>query len=370
MRSCVAGLLLLPATLLAAVLPEERAELMYHSYQGGGMDITGPAVLVRQNFADKVSLSAHYLVDEVSGASIDVVTTASPYTEKRTEKSLTLDYLVDKTIYSVGFGASDESDYNARNFSIRASQEFFGDMTTVSIGYIRNDDTVSSVVDPDFSEDIRRQHYQIGISQVLTRDLLVSLDHELITDQGFLNNPYRVVRYRTATGQGFQSEVYPNTRTSEATALRASYYLPWRAGLHAEYRRYQDSWGVRGGNWLLELVQPVMGNLTLELRARSYRQQAADFYSDLFPFQDAQNFLARDKELSSFSSTSAGLTLAYDYRIERSRHVDRVGVRLIYDRYDYRYRDFRDIRGDAEPGTEPRYQFSANVTQLVLELRF
>ena len=69
----------------AVTLPEDSAEVMYHLYKGGGVTASGPALLVRKSLADRVSLSAQYYVDAVSNASIDVVTTASPFKEKRTE---------------------------------------------------------------------------------------------------------------------------------------------------------------------------------------------------------------------------------------------------------------------------------------------
>jgi len=61
----------------AADLPEDRADLMFHSYTGGGVVANGPAVLVRKSLDSALSLSASYYVDMVSNASIDVVTTAS-----------------------------------------------------------------------------------------------------------------------------------------------------------------------------------------------------------------------------------------------------------------------------------------------------
>ena len=44
----------------ATVLPEERADLMYHRYDGGDVTVDGPSVLVRKNIGDKVSVSANY----------------------------------------------------------------------------------------------------------------------------------------------------------------------------------------------------------------------------------------------------------------------------------------------------------------------
>ena len=74
--------------LQGAVLPEDRADLLFHSYDGGGVSISGPSMLVRKSFASNFSASANYYVDKVSSASIDVVTTASPYTEERTQYSV------------------------------------------------------------------------------------------------------------------------------------------------------------------------------------------------------------------------------------------------------------------------------------------
>ncbi len=46
--------------------------------------------------------------------------------------------------------------------------------------------------------------------------------------EGFLNNPYRSVRFIDATaglGYSFQPEIYPETKTSTAAALSGNYYL-------------------------------------------------------------------------------------------------------------------------------------------------
>ena len=72
----------------AGVLPEDRADVLLHSYDGGGVTIQGPSLLVRKQFAQKFSVSANHYVDKVSSASIDVVTTASPYEEERTQHSV------------------------------------------------------------------------------------------------------------------------------------------------------------------------------------------------------------------------------------------------------------------------------------------
>ena len=78
----------------AAVLPDDKAEAMFHVYDGGGVKADGPAFLVRKKLGERVSLSAGYYIDAVSNASIDVVTTASPFKEKRTAWDFGADWLV------------------------------------------------------------------------------------------------------------------------------------------------------------------------------------------------------------------------------------------------------------------------------------
>jgi hypothetical protein len=216
----------------SAVLPEDRADAMYHSYEGGGMKIDGPSILVRKSFLDKFSASFNYYVDNVSSASIDVLANASPYLEERTEYSIGLDYLVHKTTISTSYTNSTENDYEANTAYLGISQDFFGDLSTLAIGYSKGWDTVGMSTDPTFQRPAERQNYRVTWTQVLTKNWLLSLATETVTDQGFLNNPYRVVRYvdpTSALGYSTRQEVYPETRTSSAVALSSMYYLPYRA---------------------------------------------------------------------------------------------------------------------------------------------
>ena len=136
--------------------------MLLHSYDGGGVTIQGPSVLVRKQFAQKFSVSANHYVDKVNSASIDVVTTASPYTEERTQHSVGLDYLHDRWMMNIGFTNSEENDYAAETFNFGISQDIFGDLTTVSLGYSLGNDTVGRRGDANFSDEVQRQQYRLG----------------------------------------------------------------------------------------------------------------------------------------------------------------------------------------------------------------
>jgi hypothetical protein len=364
----LAGLALLAhGVAQSAVLPDDRADVLYHRYDGGGVTIDGPSVLLRKKFAEKYSVSANYYMDMVSSASIDVMTTASPYTEERTQGSLALDMLQGKTQYSVSYTLSDESDYTANTASFDVSQDIFGDLTTVSFGFSQGWDEVRKRDDNTFNETVDRRNYRFSLQQIVTPRLMAGLNYEVITDEGFLNNPYRSVRYlddSSARGYSFQPELYPQTRTSNAVSITAQYYLPYRASVSAEYRYFTDTWGIDANTASLGYTQPWGKRWILEAGYRWYDQSAADFYSDLFPRADAQNFLARDKELSTFTSHMLSVGATYELPSIGWDRIRRSTVNLFYDHIIFDYADFRDITKGGAPGSEPLYGFSADVFRL------
>jgi hypothetical protein len=360
-------------TARAGVLPEDRADVLMHRYDGGGITIQGPSVLVRKKLGDAVSLSGNYYIDSVTSASIDVVTQASPYKEKRTQYSLSADVLHGKTTYSGGYITSKENDYAAKTAYLSVSQDMFGDLTTISFGFTRGWDKVGQRGNAAFSQPLERRNWSVGLSQVLTRNWLAGLNLETSDSEGFLNNPYRQVRYRDALssrGYSRQSERYPRTRIGNAVSLQSKYYLPWRAAVDGNYRFYSDTWGIRGHTARLGYTQPWR-SFTFEGHGRFYKQNSADFYSDMFPFLNAQNFLARDRELATFKSTSFGLTGTWQFNIARMGWMEKATLNASFDKFKFNYDDFRDLRVNAvTAGTEPLYVLDANVMQLFISVWF
>ena len=365
--------LLLAGAAGAGVLPEDRADFLYHGYDGDGLEVGGPSVLIRKGFANKVSVWANHYVDQITSASVDVVANASQYNEKREERSVGLDFLHGKTNIGIGWTNSEETDYSATNYRIAISQDFFGDLTNVAIAYSRGTDEVRRTNDDNFAEETERQGFRVDISQILTKNLLVSVNYEGVTDEGFLNNPYRQVRYldpSEARGFGWQPEIYPRTKTSSAAAIRGMYYLPYRAALKGEYRYYSDSWGVEASNYELGYTHPLSKGFTVEARYRFYSQTAADFYSDIFPRENFQNFMARDKELSTFQTQTFGLGVSYEFPLDWMPFLTKAETSLFVDYIDLAYDDFRNVNeaNGAAPGEEPLFGFGATVVRAYISL--
>ena len=341
-----------------ALLPEERADVQYHAYDGGGVEVNGPAVLFRKGVRNDFSLAASYLRDEISGASPDVLATASPYSEERDEYGFGLDYLYGNSIMSLNYLASSESDYDAQLFSLGVSQEVFGGMTTFKMGFGRGDDTVSSNDDVSFEESIDRFNYTLGISQVLSRSLLMNVGYEAITDEGYLGSPYRDVR---VLGLFAGEEIYPQTRTSNAVSLRALKSWTPSASTLFGYHYFWDSWDIQAHSWEAGYTNQLQNGWLVDLYYRFYTQERASFYSD--DFQAELNFMARDKELSTFASNTLGAKFTYPV-FRRSKGVTRGTLNLSYEIIDYNYDDYTD----ASSGSNNPYSFSADSLHLYFSI--
>jgi hypothetical protein len=385
------ALAVLTAPALGGVLPEDRADVMYHSYSGGDITVTGPEVLVRKKIGDSLSLSAGYYEDMISSASIDVKLSASPYHEVRKQENYGVDYLHGKTTYSAGYIHSREPDYIADTTYYSVSQDMFGDLTTVTMGYRRGWDQVyrdecnpalpahpigtecpQIINDPTFHERADHRGYSLSLSQILTRNLIVNLNYELLTDQGYLANPYRQIRYLSAGGLGFTlaPQIYPNTRTSNAASVQLKYYLPWRASLTAQYRFFHDTWGIVGNTTEIDYTLPVWKHWIFDGSLRYYQQTHANFYSDLFPRADYQNYEARDRELAAFHSYMVGAGASYEFQIPGASWINRSSANINVEHLLVDYSDFRDALLAAQygAGNEPLYRLNANIFQVFVSV--
>ena len=374
-RAGIVASILLLATygpVIADVLPDDRADILYHLYDGGGVTIDGPSILVRKKVGKSISFVANYYVDMISSASIDVVTTASPYTEERQQKSIGMDYLRGNTTMSISVTNSEESDFTSDSYSFSVSQGMFGDLTTLTLAYSLGKDEVRRSDDDTFVREADRQFYSVGLTQIMTRNLIMGMNVETITDEGFLNNPYRTVRYVDSSnpiGYSYEAELNPNTRTSTAIGIKARYYLPYRAAIQGEYRFFTDTWGILSHTGAISYTHP-WGAWTFTGKYRHYTQGQADFYSDLFPRSEATNFRGRDKELSKFVSQNFRLQASYAFLQDGWGFVDKGTVNLIYDQLLIDYDNFRDLTTGALVGEEPAYRLDAGVYQLFISFWF
>ena len=339
----------------AATLPDDRADVMFHAYEGGGLRASGPAILVRKKLADTVSLSGSYYVDMVSNASIDVVTTASPYKETRNEYNLGVDYVVRDATVSVTTSHSKEPDYIAASTSIDVAQEVFGGMTTLTLGYTRGSDQVGRK-DIGFFDTATHWRYRLGMTQILSPTWLASANMEAVSDDGFLGSPYRVARIFGST----VPESNPRTRTSRAVKFRVIGEVAAGNAVRSEYRYFWDTWGVKAHTAEFGYARNFSDLWLVDWYGRFYTQQRALFYSDNATAETT--YLSRNRQLSTFKTTGLGAKVSYTAkRVPGSYEIKLNGA---YELVRFKFADFTDIRSGKA------YEFDARVLQLFMSVIF
>src|SRR5258707_11269406 len=180
-RPVATAALLIVGVAGAAVLPDDRADVFFSDYKGGGMDIKGESVLVRKKFSEQFAVEANYFVDKVSGASVDVLSQASVIKDERKQKSISLDYIRNKTQYNFSYTNSTEHAYISNTTHFSLSQDMFGDLTTITLGFANTHNKVGENNGKSFAPVIawlghaESRSYEGGLSQVVTKNLIAGM---------------------------------------------------------------------------------------------------------------------------------------------------------------------------------------------------
>ena len=343
----------------AAALPEDKAEAIFHVYDGGGVKATGPALLVRKSLLDRVSLTAQYYVDAVSNASIDVVTTASPFKENRTAWDFTAETVVRDTTLTLGLSRSTEPDYVAEGLSLDAAHEVFGGQTTVSLGFTRARDQVGQKGVVGWIDTATHWQYRAGLTQILTPRWLMSANFEAISDSGYLGSPYRAARVFGAA----VPERNPRTRTGRAAKLRSIHdtgALISRSSFRAEYRYYWDTWAIKAHTVELGYSRYFGDAWLADASLRYNTQKRALFYSDNAATETV--YVSRNRQLGTYNTLGLGGKLSYSMGKLQGKYD--VKLNGAYERVRFKYSDFTDVR------TGKAYSFDADVLQLFVSATF
>jgi hypothetical protein len=312
-----------------------------------------------------------------------VLSQASQIKDERKQKTGTVEYVHDKTTYTASFINSVERDYKSNTSSFSLKQDMFGDLTTLSLAFANTTDTVgenngtANVPIIAWLGHAGSKSYDIDLSQILTKNFIAGVNFNVITDQGLLANPYRSVRFIDAgnpKGYSLGSQVYPDTRTSTAVQIEGKYYLPYRAAITGSYRYFRDTWSIVGNTYELDYTHPISNIWILEGRLRYYKQNHADFYSDLFDYADEYRFEARDQDLAAQDNYTIGAKLTYAFLPDGWKMFKRATATLDVSRITFHYLDFRNIKfygvPQYTPGDEPLYQFNATVYQIYMSMFF
>jgi hypothetical protein len=256
-----------------------------------------------ENVTQGVSLHGSYLVDVVSAASVDIVSTASQrWHEIRNAGSLEAEYKPHEFGVSIGGSGSAEPDYVSYGAGIAATQDLNEKNTTLLLGYGYSHDLagrhgVHGAATPFsvYSRALERGTFNAGVTQVIDRATVLSVAADAVIENGDQSKPYRYIPMFTpgvaaqapvgATIAWVNENRLPERPLEQLPLSRQRFAVTGRLGhrfststLRLEERLYRDSWELVASTTDARWIFDVGRRFTLWPHARLNVQSAVNFW--------------------------------------------------------------------------------------------
>ena len=264
------------------------------------------------------TLSASYVADVVSSASIDVVSNATArMNDFRSEITAGLVQKLRNTTLSADYVYSVENDYQSHNVDLGVAQDMFEKNSTLAIGATFSANDVYRTGDQSFHRKLTVGGISASWTQVLNRATIAQLSYSFSYGNGYWASPYRFVRVETNDFSQILfkvPETEPNERFRHAAVIGLNRHLFTDSALQADYRFYTDNWGILAHTVQLRYFI-TWKDVTLRLRERFYYQSGASFFRPHYTADNSgttlQRFVTADRELSTFWSNVAGFKISW-----------------------------------------------------------
>lgn len=278
------------------------------------------------------NLGANYLVDVVTSASPDVVSTASRrFHDVRHAVGATGGYKPGAYGFQLSGNYSTESDYVSRTLGGTVLGDFWNKQITPSLGYAYTWDTIGRAgTDYDvFGKPFNTHEISAGTSFVLTPMSLLVTGATVSLESGDQSKPYRYIALfepGVSVPIGASAEQVNANRLPikpleqlpldrQRYSIGARYVLRTRtnATLRLEGRAYTDSWGTHAGTVDGRYMMDVSGRVRLWPHLRLHGQTGAGFYNRIYGATlnsdgsaTIPQFRTSDRELSPMGAATVG----------------------------------------------------------------
>jgi hypothetical protein len=285
-----------------------------------------------ENVTQGASIRGSYLVDVVSAASVDIVSTASQrWHEIRNAGTLEAEYKPHEFGVSVGGSASSEPDYLSYGLGVAATQDLNEKNTTLSLGYGYSHDLAGRHGTPFsvFSRPLERGTFNAGVSQVLDRATVMSVGADAVFENGDQSKPYRYIPMfapNVATQAPVGASIAwvdanrsPESPLEQLPLSRQRFALTGRLGhrftastLRLEERLYDDSWSLVASTSDARWIFDIGRRFALWPHARLNVQSAVDFWKRAYVSNstassfDLPEFRTGDRELGPLRTLTGG----------------------------------------------------------------
>ncbi|MFV8749654.1 DUF3570 domain-containing protein [Nannocystaceae bacterium ST9] len=312
----------------------EASSAVYVRTDSNATRIVSPRFTAAGVVGERLAIDAAYTIDAWTGASVDVVTAATPaIRETRHELTTGLGYLGDRVSVAGSYRGSIEPDYRSHGGVLRSALSLADDNTTLALTVFGGHDRVGRAGDPFFARPQWNLGARFTLTQVLGKRTIGELGWETTRIEGFQASPYRWVAIGgdgTCAGAApwCVPESAPNERLRHAATIRARQALGRRVSLGGEYRLYFDSWGVWSHALEPDLAWLVGDDDTLSLRYRYYTQSEARFYQPRYFELDDADYVTRDRKLSALYTHELGAAYLHVFRVPARGLTISAGVRV------------------------------------------
>jgi len=273
--------------------------------------VISPLVALTRDAWTGATLSAHYVADAITSASIDVVSNATKrMADFRSEVGFGLSQRIKMSTLSGGYTYSVEHDYQSHGFELGLSQDLFQRNTTLAFGYGFTHNDIGRANDALFHRTLDVNGASVTLAQTLGTKMVGSIGYTFSYLDGYQASPYRFVKIEGAQGVFKVAETLPGVRVRHAATVGLRRHLFRDTAIHLDYRLYLDNWGVAAQT--VQLAYFVrFGDLTLRIKERFYYQDGASFFRTTYSDMDLPPYVTADKELSTLWSNVAGIKLEY-----------------------------------------------------------
>jgi Protein of unknown function (DUF3570) len=284
-----------------------------------------------QNVTAGASIRGSYLVDVVSAASVDIVSTASRrWSEVRQAGSLGVTYKPHDFGVDLGGSLSSEPDYLSYGLAVTVIHDFDERNLTAQFGYGYSHDISGRHGTPFsvFSREINRGSFNGGLSIVIDRATLLGFSGDVVIENGDQSKPYRYIPMfapdvassvpKGASIDFVTANRLPERPLEQLPLSRHRFALTTRyahrydeSTLRLEERLYDDSWGLfastTDAKWIVDLGRrfAVWPHLRFHDQGEvSFWQRA--YISGPAPGWDLPEYRTGDRELGPLWSFTAG----------------------------------------------------------------
>ncbi|HEX4334277.1 MAG TPA: DUF3570 domain-containing protein [Polyangiaceae bacterium] len=279
------------------------------------------------------NIRAEYLVDVISAASVDVVSTASQHwNEVRQAGSLEATYKPhDVGIHASG-AVSREPDYSSTAGGLDVFWDFAKQGHTVFLGYARDQDTIGRTGTPFsvFSRSLAQDSITAGVSLTLGPAAVLSMTGEAILERGDQSKPYRYIPMFSAENaakivkgdsiddvnerrlQVRPLEQLPLTRERYSLTARFGYRFA-HATLRIDERLYTDTWLLHASTTEIRYIADLSRRWTVWPWFRFNAQTPVFFWNRAYVARfgadgkfDLPAYRTGDRELGPLSTFGLG----------------------------------------------------------------